>query len=482
MNSPGADRSFRTILGLGAALYAATALTNLGIVAIDDYASLTRRFLPAQAHSIAGIADAAGFRSPAPIVAHFGLARLALALGLDHPLDQLRFNLLIVGLIGFALMAWAGHVLFAGYAPADRQRHRTVFTLLLGFYFLAPVTFTRPMIESLAAPWVLAAAAAGAAYDRQAKRRWLVAGVAAATVAATMRPQAGVVLLALPVLVAMRRRWGDLAVFAAAAAACFVVTGLIDAALVGGFHQSLRAYFRYNLTYASTFGVSPWYTFALLFLGLSLPPVFLSRYRGFDWRERYQPLAAAWLMFGLFLAAHSVVPHKEERFVIPALPLFLALLTPLAAHLLATPGQRWRAVFFALVNGAGLLLLVSSPPQRNVLGLAEWLDHRPGIRSVVLTQDDILLPLAYIAHPVVRRVGLAAADSAAGTPRDCGMIVATLAASEAAERLAVTPRFRLVTRFTPGPLEALVVRLNPKHNARRGPILVFAPAGCRSAY
>ena len=473
-----AGRSYRVLLGLGAALYAVTALTNQGIVAIDDYAFITRRFLPAQAHTVTSIVSAAGFRSPLPLVAHYGLARLALWLGLDHPLDQLRFNLFALGLLGFGLMALAGHTLFAGYEEPLRRRHRTVFALLLGFYFLAPVAFTRPMVESLAAPWVLASAAAGAVYFREGRPAWLALSVVSVAIAAMMRPQAGVVFLALPVLIALRRRWVDVAVLGATAAVCFVATGLVDLALVGGFHQSLRTYARFNVANSSSFGVGPWYMFVLLLAGLSLPPVFLARYRGLDWRARYRPLLPVLIMFGVFLVAHSVVPHKEERFVIPALPLFLVLLTPLAVRLLDAAGQRWRVALFAVVNGVALVLLVSSPIQRTVLGVAEWLDHHAGIKNVVLAQNEVLMPWAFIAHPVARRVGLNESDLTGEVPADCSMVVVSLAMSKATERVEASGRYRPVARFSPGPLEAAVVWLNPRHNARRGPIVVFSPVDC----
>ena len=259
---------------------------------------------------------------------------------------------------------------------------------------------------------------------------------------------------------------------------CFVATGLVDFALVGGFHQSLRTYLRFNMVHSSGFGVEPWYLFVLLFLGLSLPPVFLARYRALDWRGRYQPLLPVVLMFGMFVLAHSAVPHKEERFVIPALPLFLVLLTPLAVYLLDVGGQRWRVVFFAVVNGAALVLLVTSPIQQNVLGVAQWLDHHHGVGTVILARNEILMPWAYIAHPVARRVGLRESDFAEEVPADCSVAVLSLEASDEADRLAASGRYRPVARFTPGPLEAAVVWLNPRHNARRGPIVVFAPTGC----
>jgi hypothetical protein len=369
-------------------------------------------------------------------------------------------------------------MVFAGYPATERRRDRHVFALFLGFYFFTPFIFTRPMIESLAAPWVLLCAAAAVAYFRDGSGRWLVLAVAGASVAAMMRPQAGVVLVALPIVIAMRRRWRDFAILGVAATGCFIATGLIDQAIVGGFHQSLREYFRFNLANSSSFGVAPWYRYLPLLLGLTLPPVFLSRYRGLDVRASYGPLAPIWLMLGIFLVAHSAVPHKEERFLIPALPLVLALLTPLAVHLLHAPGQRWRVGLFAVLNGAGLVLLTTSPLQRNVLQFAQWLDDNPRITSVVLAQFDVLLPTAYIAHPIVRKRGAAPLDSALAAPENCAGIIASLAATEPAVRLAESGRYRAVARFNPGLLEALVVWVNPRHNKRRGPIIAYSPINC----
>ena len=112
------------------------------------------------------------------------------------------------------------------------------------------------------------------------------------------------------------------------------------------------------------------------------------------------------------------------------------------------------------------------------LGVAEWLDHRTGIGTVIPAQNDVLMPWAYIGHPVARRVGLTEADIAADVPADCSMVIVSLAVSEATDRVAASGRFQPAARFSPGPLEAVVVWLNPRHNARRGPTVVFVPKDC----
>jgi hypothetical protein len=471
-------RAYSIVLALGAALYAVTALTNQGIVAIDDYATVTRRFLPAQDHSVAGIIIAAKFRSPLPVLEHFALARVALSLGQVHPLSQLRFDLVVLGLLAFGLMAWAGHTLFGGYAEPDRRQHRTVFALLLGFYFLAPVAFTRPMIESLAAPWVLVAAAAGSMYFREGGRGWLAAAVVAITIAGDdAAPD--------------RRGVPGSAHADRDAAAVGRPAGTRrrrHGVLRGGRPGRFRAGWRISPVPSRVWPLQPGELVQLRrramvpVRGPAAGPQPAAGVPGAVSRtglgRPLPPLFPALFMFGVFLLAHSVVPHKEERFAIPLLPLFLVLLTPLAVYLLAAAGQRWRVILFAVVNGVALVLLVSSPIQRTVLGVAEWLDQHPRIGFVVLAQNEVLMPWAFIAHPVTRRVGLSESDLSGDVAADCSRVVVSLAVSEATDRVRASGRFRPVARFSPGPLEAAVVWLNPRHNARRGPIVVFAPAGC----
>ncbi len=470
----GADRTFRALVVAGALVYLATALGNVGVVAIDDYADVMSRVLPAARSSVAAILRDAGFRSPVPNLIHLGLTSLAERAGLTHPLAQLRADQAVLGLSAYALLLAAGLAVFRGAAEAERSRHRVVWAGLLGFYLLAPFVFTRPMIESLAAPLVAAAAGLACRYQATGRRAPLVLSLVALTVAALMRPQAGVCAFALGLLVLVLRRWRDLGVLVLAGVACVALSGLVDLGLFGEFHATLRRYVAYNAQYSSTFGTTPWYSFILLFVALSIPPVFLLRWRGFPWAERYRPLLPVLLFFLVFVGAHSLIPHKEERFMIPALPLFLMLLVPLLGWLLERREHRWRVILFAVVNLAGLVLVSATPPQRTSVALAGLVDRTPAVTSVTVVGDFLLVPTAFMARPVTAR-RVPALDGAAF---DCGSLVAVLALTAQGRALAQDARLREVGRFGPGPLEAAVVALNPAHNARRGPVAAYRPSGC----
>ena len=68
---------------------------------------------------------------------------------------------------------------------------------------------------------------------------------------------------------------------------------------------------------AAQYGVSPWYNTWAFALALTLPPfsfVFYRQLRGV-WRRHW-----TWLVpFLLYVLAHSLIPHKEERFLYPIL-------------------------------------------------------------------------------------------------------------------------------------------------------------------
>ena len=462
----------------GALLYLFTAITTPGIIAIDDYADVMSRILPAQDHSVEEIAAKAGFRSPFTNLTQLAIVKTAYAMGVTHPLTQLRIDLAVIGLFSFCVILWAGVTMFAGYPEPDRSRHRVVFAGLLGFYFAASLLLTRPMIESMSAPFLAAAAALACRYQLTGKRWPLLLSIVSLTIASMHRPQVGVCAFALVALVTWLRRWKDLAVVAAVGAVCTLASGMLDYWLIGEFHGTLRRYIAINMEYSRGWERSPWYTFPLLFLGMSIPPAFFLRYRGLDWKARYGPLLPVVLFFTAFLAVHMAISHKEERFMIPALPLFLILLTPLLAYLIERRQEyRWRLWYFGAVNAVLLLLTVTSAPQRATLKLAEYVDKHPDVTRVTKVGDYLLVPTVFISRPVMVRK-IKELDEGA---RACGGVVVALALTPMGRAVAADPRFTQVGLYQPGPLERLFVAINPKHNARRGPIVVMRPSQCEGS-
>jgi hypothetical protein len=112
-------------------------------------------------------------------------------------------------------------------------------------------------------------------------------GIALVVLAAgcMLRFQIGVVVPALFILPLLRRRYAHAALLFGLGLVCIGVTGAVDMILGLPFHGGIRRYIEYNEHASEWHGAMPVYNFLLLFIGLSLPPTFVSRFRGMKWQQ-----------------------------------------------------------------------------------------------------------------------------------------------------------------------------------------------------
>lgn len=454
------------VLGLGLVL--AVGFFNQGIIALDDYSEGFARFIPAQNITFTQNLESAGIRLPFQSVFLLSLSKLALYSGLTHPLNQVRFVLMFLGALVFSIQTYCAIHFFKG----PTKRFLALF--FSSFYFLLPLLYTRPLIENMSGAFVTLSAFFAFSFYQTGKSRWVLASVFSLAIASLFRFQTGVCVLAIALMVFFskdKRAWATLGL---ASLISFTLTGLLDLALTGGFHRSLLAYFEYNLHHSSTYGTTPFYTFILLFLGLSIPPSFLGRYQGLIWRREYAALSSPLLFFVAFLLAHSAIPHKEERFIIPILPLFLVLLVPLANYWIFQERCRWRILYFCLLNFSLLPLACFSTPQRNVISLVKYVDNNPRIKTVVNYENSIVLvPKAFSLRDFEVKPANRDLITTSSVQYPCGTAVAV---SE--EWYRHFRGLRVLGIFSPGPLEALLVKMNPRQNARRGRLYLLEEKTC----
>ena len=270
----------------------------------------------------------------------------------------------------------------ATFYPMLRLAHAlggAVAVLLLGLCACAfPVSLvysSRVLAEVASAPflawglWLLApwGMAGSVAAPRKGRIPWIVdfgGGVsrllgagALLGLCTLLRYQNGVLLPAVVLLVAARRGLRASAWIALGMALVLVLGGLLDWATWGRPFQSFFVYLRFNLIEggANQWGIAKrgFYLRAML---ASNGPVLLLLAAGFvAGLRRTWPLA---LMAALYLLVLSAIPHKELRFIVPVLPLFLLCAAVGLATLVArlpVPLARRRAVAAAL--GALMLAL-----------------------------------------------------------------------------------------------------------------------------
>ena len=103
----------------------------------------------------------------------------------------------------------------------------------------------------------------------------------------------------------------------------FVVQGSVDIFAWGYPFASFIEYVRYNFAHGEDYTTGPWYNYLLLVFGTLLPPLSLLLMYGFlrNWKK------AAVIVFPVlvFFILHSYFPNKQERFILPVIPLILVL-------------------------------------------------------------------------------------------------------------------------------------------------------------
>jgi hypothetical protein len=277
-----------------------------------------------------------------------------------------------------------------------------------------------------------------------------------------------------------QRKLKDLFLFLLCCAFAFFLSGGVDYLLTGQFHGSIHGYLDYNLRFSGVnHGHQPFYVFILLFFALSFPFLLWPFRLPTGWKEAWQRHQTPLTFFSIFVIVHSLSPHKEERFMIPILPIFLVLLTPMIGFLM-TERRYLRLGTFLTLNTVLLLITITNTPQSNILGLVRFLSHSRHLNSVYGWKDTLVLfPSAFSERPLrveemneqalSQLKNLTCADSLAVRKGYLSTLPFSLEG------------FSPIARFEPGPFEALLVKLNPTRNARRGAIELFIKKGCEDS-
>lgn len=270
---------------------------------------------------------------------HFLLFRLWDWFGLQDPDLKMVFVRLLHA-------AWSLITVRVGYRIALRLTGDTGIAwragLFLALFFFMPFLSVRNLVEMVSAPllmlsaWWLLKACSPRADELDTPRdendpevitpvsRFLLIAGAFAGLAINIRFQtiffasgAGLALL-------LRRNWtGTLLFGIGVLAPVILLQGGIDLLIWERPFVEMTEYVRYNLANPDNTGiVSPWYNYVLLLLGVMIPPLSIAVLFGFF--RKPKPLEL-WIPVVLFLLSHSAFPNKQERFLLPIIPLFFVL-------------------------------------------------------------------------------------------------------------------------------------------------------------
>jgi GPI mannosyltransferase 3 len=256
------------------------------------------------------------------------LLRLGALFGLDAPPGYIRLVKVVFALLGVAAALGVFRLARAFAAP----RWAAVASAA-AYSLAAPVIYFSPraMAENAAAAPVVWGLALLLEEERPAFRRILLGG-SLLGLAVLFRLQVAAVALGLILFLVLNRRWTILGPLLATLAVWALVYGGLDAfswhrlptARFGGWFHSVFVYVQFNIVEGrgAHWGTSAWtYYFRVLFT--SMAPLAVTLGLGLFaclWRRSW----SLPLLVGFFLAIHLATPHKEYRFLVPALPLAFA--------------------------------------------------------------------------------------------------------------------------------------------------------------
>jgi hypothetical protein len=246
-----------------------------------------------------------------------GLLKLGALLGLSDGLSLVRLPRLCMAALSVLCVLLGARL--AGRMAGPRAA--VLAAALIGFYPPLVAFGSRCTAESASAPALLGAALL-ALYG--ASRGAALGAGALCGLACFLRFQNGLVALALLAALALREDRRALAWFALGGVAAALAGGLLDLATWGRPFHSLLAYARFNLLEgrSTRWGTSPWSEYLRRSLFAAGWPAVLIAIGLLSSLRRHRAAALAVL---LYLVAHSLVGHKEHRFLVPVLPLLLAV-------------------------------------------------------------------------------------------------------------------------------------------------------------
>lgn len=473
------NRPFSFFLPLLVFVYLVVMILNDGFMALDEYWVGITRYIPAQSSSLKTLVTADDVKSPLQMMPMHGVAQLALNLGVTSPYAQYRCVIAALGLFSLALMIFA-FLEFAKVMNFDHRARNFLF-LILTFYFGASFALTRPMYESISAPWLTLAAVWALRYDFHGRLNDLVWGVIFASITFILRQQLGICALVFIALTMMKKNKKHFLIASAVGLAIFILSGIPDYYLRGQFHFSLLNLTIYNYQHGADYGRKPITFYPLLILAMTFFPFLIAKYPK-EWMQvQFKSYRTVWIILFLFVFLHSLFPQKWERFLISVIPILIFLVFPFLFYLHERFAQhRLRLVSLYSLNG--ILFFVASffPPQKNLIEMSLYLNKHPSIRTIYRVNDTPgWITEAFVLDKKFSFVETTPEELAKidfNNFSDCGKAL-VLATHDLEANKEVIQKLNLQVQFNVNLIEQVAYKLNPKNNARRVQLNLYT--GCR---
>ena len=276
--------------------------------------------------------------------------------------------------------------------------------LILSAHFLMPYLAVRNLIEMVGADFLVPALYfAHRSIKRSSDRDALLAALFSA-IAFMLRFQIAAALIAVPVAILISRRdWQRAGIYCVSLAGAIGILGLLDIYTHGRFLGSLYAHILSNLPESAPLA-GPWYRHLLLILGIMIPPFSILFFGSVFQRETIRKHLVMLLPALLFVIVHSIIPNKQERFMIPVFPVLIILgCAGMSCFYRAKNYAKWRKlviglwIWFIVLNTLLLIPFTFNYAHRGLVDSMAYLSRQDDVDGVVFdcTARKKWLPYSY---------------------------------------------------------------------------------------
>jgi hypothetical protein len=216
-------------------------------------------------------------------------------------------------------------VVYFGFKIAEILSDRAVAKkvgLILALFWALPFLSVRNLIEVVCIPPLMAGCYYALISDKKLRNAF-IAGLWLG-LAFVFRYQTLSLTGTLGIMFLFQKKFREMALVAIGfLVIVLVIQGSMDTFAWGYPFASFIEYIRYNMTHSEDYTTGPWYNYTLLILGSLIPPLSVFLLYGFikNWKKTLLLLVPVLVFFVL----HSSFPNKQERFILPVLPLILVL-------------------------------------------------------------------------------------------------------------------------------------------------------------
>ncbi|MGB0427960.1 MAG: glycosyltransferase family 39 protein, partial [Flavobacteriales bacterium] len=248
----------------------------------------------------------------------YGFFKAMTSLGVHDPQLLMFFNRLVLALFSTLTLVFSYKI------ALHFSNKKTAFQvgLLLSVLALMPYLSVRNLVEVIGIPFVMW----GIWWqlknvDNKKANRYVFWGAFILGIAFSVRFQNALFLAGIGLYYLIVKDWLKAFYFAFGGGLSMVLFQLPDWFIFGEFFAEFKAYFAYNDAHKHDFIQGNVFKYLLVLLvACGLPLSFGYLFAFFRYAKKYLIL---FLPAFLFLAFHSLFPNKQERFILPALPLIL---------------------------------------------------------------------------------------------------------------------------------------------------------------